>query len=78
VVSPWSAPLAFLHNHFTMPATLAPRKSCQSLASEMVQTLKSRSERGLLMIPPGIIAIKVDGICHDDIKVDCRNGLNKG
>lgn len=30
------------------------------------------------MIPRRIIAIKVDGIYHENIKDDCRNGLNKG
>lgn len=30
------------------------------------------------MIPPGIIAIKVDGIYHEDVKIDCQIGLNKG
>lgn len=39
---------------------------------------ESRSQCGLLIIPKGIIAIKVDGTSHEDMKINCRNGLNKG
>lgn len=63
----------FPHNHFIMPAALAPcelsPEPCTRNGPDPSFCIReSRSQRGLLIISAGIIAIKVDGIY--DIKIN--------